>query len=69
SITFVPAMIAIAITGKVQEKENLFVRGLKAVYAPLLGSAVRAPWAFIAASLVLLLGAGLLFNRLGQEFI
>ncbi|WP_163117367.1 efflux RND transporter permease subunit, partial [Acinetobacter baumannii] len=47
SITFVPAMIAIAITGKGQEKENLFVRGLKAIYEPLLKSAVRTPWAFI----------------------
>ena len=33
SLTFVPAMIAIAVTGRVQEKENFFVRGLKALYA------------------------------------
>ena len=38
SLTFVPAMIAIAVTGRVQEKENLFVRGLKALYQPALAS-------------------------------
>ena len=36
SLTFVPAMIAIAITGRIQEKENVFVRGIKALYAPAL---------------------------------
>ncbi len=38
SLTFVPAMIAIAVTGRVQEKENLFVRGLKVLYRPALAS-------------------------------
>ena len=69
SLTFVPAAIAIAVTGRVQEKENMFVRGLKGVYEPLLRRAVRAPIPFIAGSILLFLGTLLLFNRLGQEFI
>ena len=36
SLTFVPALIAILVTGTVQEKENLLVRGLKRFYAPVL---------------------------------
>ena len=69
SLTFVPAMIAIVITGRVQEKDNIFVRSLKAVYRPVLASAVHRPMSYILGSVALLLVAGFLFTRLGQEFI
>ena len=69
SLTFVPALIAIVITGRVQEKDNVFVRGLKAVYRPVLASAVHRPITYILGSVVLLVLAGVLFSRLGQEFI
>ena len=69
SLTFVPALIAIVITGKVTEKDNLIIRALKAVYRPVLGAAVRAPFAFVGAALLLLAMAGVLFTRLGTEFI
>src|SRR5258705_8503170 len=49
SLTFVPAMIAIAVTARVQEKENLLIRGLKVPYRPALAAAIRAPWPVIAA--------------------
>ncbi|GJD98721.1 MULTISPECIES: efflux RND transporter permease subunit [Methylobacterium] len=69
SLTFVPALIAIAITGRVAEKDNLIIRALKAAYRPVLAAAVRAPFAFIGLALLLLVGAGALFTRLGTEFI
>ena len=69
SLTFVPAMIAIAVTGLVQEKENLFVRGLKALYQPALGAAIRSPLPVIIGAALLFAAAALLFTRLGQEFI
>ncbi len=69
SLTFVPSMIAIAITGRIQEKENVFVRGLKALYEPALRCAIGTPLAFIGGAVILLILAGLLFTRLGQEFI
>ncbi|WP_430912147.1 efflux RND transporter permease subunit [Methylobacterium sp. sgz302541] len=69
SLTFVPALIAIVITGKVTEKDNLIIRALKAAYRPVLGAAVRAPFAFVGGALLLLVGAGALFTRLGTEFI
>ncbi len=69
SLTFVPALIAIVLTGKVTETDNLAVRALKAVYRPALGAALRAPLAFVALALVLLAGAALLATRLGTEFI
>jgi cobalt-zinc-cadmium resistance protein CzcA len=68
SLTFVPAMIAIVVTGRVQERENPLLRGLKALYRPVLDGAVRAPWAAIASALLLFAVAALLFVRLGQEF-
>jgi cobalt-zinc-cadmium resistance protein CzcA len=69
SLTFVPAMIAIVITGKVTEKDNVIIRGIKAAYRPVLGAALRVPMTFVAVALVLLVGAGFLFTKLGQEFI
>jgi cobalt-zinc-cadmium resistance protein CzcA len=69
SITMVPALIAIAITGRVRESENAAVRGLKRLYAPLLTRAVASPLPVIAGALVLFGMALLLFTRLGQEFI
>ncbi|TXN70976.1 CusA/CzcA family heavy metal efflux RND transporter [Methylobacterium sp. WL18] len=69
SLTFVPAMIAIVITGRVTEVDNPLIRGLKAAYRPLLGAAIRAPAPFLGAALLLLVGAGLLAARLGTEFI
>ena len=68
SLTFVPAMIAIVVTGRVQERENRFVRGLKVFYRPTLAAAIRAPLPVIAGAVVLILGAALLFTRIGQEF-
>lgn len=69
SLTFVPAMIAIVITGKVTEEDNLIIRAIKGAYRPALAGAMRAPMAFIVAALLLLIGAGTLFTRLGAEFI
>ena len=69
SLTFVPAMIAIAVTGRVAEHDNIVVRGMKAIYRPVLESALRRPAAYVAGASALLVGAGLLFTRLGAEFI
>ena len=41
SITFVPAAVALLVTGRVSEKENFFMRGALWLYAPLLGMAIR----------------------------
>jgi cobalt-zinc-cadmium resistance protein CzcA len=68
SLTFVPAMVAIAVTGRVQDKENRLVRGLKALYQPALARAIRSPFPVIAGAVLLFVGASLLFMRLGQEF-
>ena len=69
SLTFVPALIAIGITGAVEEKENRFMRALRWLYEPALLMAMRLPVAATVAAVVLFATAALLFTRLGQEFI
>jgi cobalt-zinc-cadmium resistance protein CzcA len=69
SLTFVPALIAIFVTGRVSESDNPAVRYLKVAYAPLLKRTIGHPLPAIAGSVVLFAGALLLFLRLGQEFI
>ena len=69
SLTLVPALIAIAITGRVKEQEVWLVRVLKRGYGPLLRGALLAPIPVIGLSALLFLGSLTLFGRLGQEFI
>ncbi|KJC49149.1 cation transporter [Bradyrhizobium sp. LTSP885] len=69
SLTLVPALIALAITGRVQEKENRLVAALKGRYHPLLLRAVATPVPVIAVAVVLFAAALFGFSRLGQEFI
>ncbi|MDP1579429.1 MAG: CusA/CzcA family heavy metal efflux RND transporter [Candidatus Didemnitutus sp.] len=69
SITFVPAAVALFVTGKVTEKDNLAIRGAKALYRPTLRfvMAVR-PAAAVGA--ILLVGlAGFAASKMGTEFI
>ena len=68
SLTFVPAMIAIVVSGRVQEKENLLIRALKVPYGPALAAAIGRPPPVIAVAVLLFAGAVLLFASLGQEF-
>jgi cobalt-zinc-cadmium resistance protein CzcA len=69
SLTFVPAAIAIAITGRVNERESTVIRWLKRLYEPALEIVLKRPMLPAAASLALVAVAALLFTRLGQEFI
>jgi cobalt-zinc-cadmium resistance protein CzcA len=69
SLTFVPAMIAILISGHVEESENAIIRALKRAYEPLLDSAVSFPMKAISIGAGAFLFSLLLFMSLGQEFI
>ncbi|MGE3279994.1 MAG: efflux RND transporter permease subunit [Alphaproteobacteria bacterium] len=69
SLTFVPAMIAIAVSGRVTEKENRLVTSMKNGYAPILRRAMQNPVPVILGATAFFLLCLLLFARLGQEFI
>jgi cobalt-zinc-cadmium resistance protein CzcA len=69
SLTFVPAAVAIFVTGKVDEKENLIMRGARRVYEPLLRFALANRFIMVGSAVLLVLFGGLLASRMGSEFI
>jgi cobalt-zinc-cadmium resistance protein CzcA len=69
SLTFVPAMIAILIKGRVSETEVKPIRWFKERYAPLLGKAIARPLPFIAAGAGVFVAAVFSFGFLGEEFM
>jgi cobalt-zinc-cadmium resistance protein CzcA len=67
--TFIPAAIALFLTGKISEKENILMRGAKAVYQPLLKFCLHFRGAAAAAAVVLVIISGVVASRMGTEFI
>ena len=69
SVTFVPAAIALFVTGKVKEEENLVMRTARRAYAPVLDWVMaRRPLVFGLAVLTIV-GSGVVASRMGSEFI
>ena len=69
SVTFVPAAIALFVTGKVKEEENLVMRTARRVYAPVLdGVMARRPLVF-GLALLAIIASGVVASRMGSEFI
>lgn len=69
SVTFVPAAIALFVTGKVKEEEGLVMRTARQRYAPVLAWVLgRRKLAFTAAATLVLL-SGVMASRMGSEFI
>jgi cobalt-zinc-cadmium resistance protein CzcA len=69
SLTFIPAMVALCIRGKVSEKEIFFVRWAKLAYAPVLDWSLRMRWAVTGFAIAAFAVALWAFTTLGQEFI
>ena len=69
SVTFVPAAIALFVTGKVKEEENLVMRTARRAYAPVLDWVMgRRPLVFGLAVLTIV-ASGWVASRMGSEFI
>lgn len=68
SVTFVPAAVALFITGKVEEKENRIMMTLKRWYLSALNSAYAFKQVMVVAALAILLLTGLMATKLGSEF-
>ena len=69
SLTFVPAMIAIVVKGRVSETEVKPIRWFKERYAPVLGRGVARPMPFILGGVGVFVAAVLSFGLLGEEFM
>ena len=69
SLTFVPAMIALFVTGPVKEKESRFMVAAQDRYGALLNRVVGIPGRIAAVAAAMFFGSLLLLTQLGQEFI
>ncbi len=69
SLSFVPAAIALFVTGKVEEKESRLMGWARRAYAPALAAALRLRVAFVAGAVALVAIAGLAATRMGSEFV
>ncbi|WP_083698447.1 efflux RND transporter permease subunit [Alkanindiges hydrocarboniclasticus] len=68
SVTFVPAAVALFITGRVQEKENRLMQAAKQFYLNALDKAYAYRYLTVTTALIMLLLTGLLATRIGSEF-
>ncbi len=69
SVTFVPAMVAILVSGTVEEKETRPIVAARRLYAPALAYALTRPLTVIGAAAAAFAVSLLLFFTLGREFI
>ncbi|WP_288097411.1 CusA/CzcA family heavy metal efflux RND transporter [Pseudomonas sp.] len=69
SVTFVPAAIALFVTGKVKEEEGAVMRGARKVYAPALAWVMSHRSVAVGAALGVIVLSGVLTSRMGSEFV
>ena len=69
SVTFVPAAIAMFITGKVKEEEGVVMRTARQRYEPILQWVLGHRNIAFSAAVALVVLSGILASRMGSEFI
>ncbi|MBL8199654.1 MAG: CusA/CzcA family heavy metal efflux RND transporter [Chromatiales bacterium] len=69
SLTFVPAAVALLLTGHIEEKENRIMRVARQAYTPVLDGALRFRVPILAGAVAFVILCGWLGSRLGSEFI
>ncbi|RON24917.1 cation transporter [Pseudomonas brassicacearum] len=69
SVTFVPAAIALFVTGKVKEEEGVVMRGARRVYAPALAWVMSHRAVAVGAALGIIVLSGVITSRMGSEFV
>ncbi|MDP3664190.1 MAG: CusA/CzcA family heavy metal efflux RND transporter [Nitrosomonas sp.] len=69
SVTFVPAAIAMFLSGKMMEKEGAAVLWAKKIYAPALDAAMNNKGLTVTIAIVIVILSLLLTTRMGSEFI
>ncbi len=69
SLTAVPAAVALFVRGRVDEKENVFMRGARRFYEPVLHWVLSHRWPVVAGAIALVLLSGIQTTRMGTEFI
>ncbi|MCU4333744.1 efflux RND transporter permease subunit [Acinetobacter pittii] len=68
SVTFVPAAVALFVTGEVKEKESRWMMSLKKGYADLLDKAYAFRYVVVTAAISILILTSAIATRVGSEF-
>lgn len=69
SLTLVPALCSLFLSRDTQEKRSILLAFFSRLYHPSLEFALRHKGAVLSGSLLLLIASGILFVRLGSEFV
>ncbi len=69
SLTFVPAAVALIVTGKVNEKDSWLMCKARAAYSPALAAALRTKGITLSVATILVMASGWAATRLGSEFM
>jgi len=69
TLTLMPVLCSLLLRGRMGETDNFIIRGLKAIYRPVLQAALMLRWVVVVAALAVFAGSIWLFNQLGAEFI
>ncbi len=69
SLTFVPAAVALFLTGKIEEKDNRIVVKAKEAYTPTLDFALKRRVPILVGAIVFVVFSGWLSTRMGTEFV
>ena len=69
SVTFIPAAIALFVTGRVEEKENKVMQWAKRIYTPVLDWTLVNKAVVLTFAITTVVLSGLLLTRMGSEFV
>ncbi len=69
SLSFVPAAVALFVSGRVEEKESRLMLAARRLYAPALDRVLRSGTIAIGTGLALVALAGIAATRMGSEFV
>ncbi|MBI5508911.1 MAG: efflux RND transporter permease subunit [Deltaproteobacteria bacterium] len=69
SLTLVPVLASLGLTGRVRHRDNRLVEWLRARYRPVLSFALGRPWLIVGVAALVLANAVFLATRLGSEFV
>ncbi|MFO0554494.1 MAG: CusA/CzcA family heavy metal efflux RND transporter [Polyangiaceae bacterium] len=69
SLTVVPALASWLLPRRPRARDTFLVRGLRALYLPVVSASIRYPWVAAIVGLLVLAGGARLVPKLGSEFL
>ncbi len=69
AFTLMPALCALMLRGAIREHDSVVMRLAKRIYTPVLNSALRWRWLFVAGTVALFGAAVFTFTQLGTQFV